>query len=63
MLYKSQLKIFGDLYVSDEESSFQLKRTSDKAVLFQVRKKEALPAKKKTFNKGRISSCFFILFA
>uniref|UniRef100_A0A3P9K1B1 GC-rich sequence DNA-binding factor 2 n=1 Tax=Oryzias latipes TaxID=8090 RepID=A0A3P9K1B1_ORYLA len=35
----------------NEESSFQLKRTSDKAVLFQVRKKEALPAKKKTFNK------------
>ncbi|KAF6731116.1 GC-rich sequence DNA-binding factor 2 [Oryzias melastigma] len=36
----------------NEESSFQLKRTSEKTVLFQSRKKEEASPARNTFNKG-----------
>uniref|UniRef100_A0A3Q2PW63 GC-rich sequence DNA-binding factor 2 n=1 Tax=Fundulus heteroclitus TaxID=8078 RepID=A0A3Q2PW63_FUNHE len=42
---KSSVLSFTDDKEAAEESTFKLKRSSDKAVVFQVRKKEALPTK------------------
>lgn len=45
---------------TEEKSAFKLKRTSDKAVVFQMRKKEAAPTKT-SFSKGRFVFVFYDL--
>uniref|UniRef100_A0A3B4T700 GC-rich sequence DNA-binding factor 2 n=1 Tax=Seriola dumerili TaxID=41447 RepID=A0A3B4T700_SERDU len=63
------------LSFSDDKEAFKLKKSSDKAVLFQVRRKEASPAKT-TYSTGRLckelvryhsfpvclSACLFLQF-